>query len=31
VARIIVFDADGNIVLSVDGTLEKGNHQAHKS
>ena len=31
VARITVFDGDGNIVLDVDGTLEKGNHQAHKS
>src|SRR5215211_8715866 len=26
----IVFDEDGNVVLNVSGTLEKGNHQAHK-
>jgi hypothetical protein len=31
VAIIMVFDGDGNVVLDVDGTLAKGNHQAHKS
>lgn len=30
-ASILVFDENGNVVLDVTGTLEKGNHQAHKS
>jgi hypothetical protein len=29
-AKITVWDGAGHIVLDVNGTLEKGNHQAHK-
>lgn len=28
-AEIIITDADGNIVLSMSGNLDRGNHQAH--
>lgn len=30
-ARILIRDAGGNVVLDVDGTLQFGNHQAHRN
>jgi CSLREA domain-containing protein len=30
-ARITIWDPQGNVVLTVSGALEKGNHQAHRS